>query len=370
MQPSARLGVNLIGLTSSRLSGVGQYSVKLFETMLDLVTEQSINLSVVGFVMPEARSHFSDHAQRQLVDVSPGFGRVRRVIFDHTRFPLIIHRARLDVLMNPAFTGPLWGAKRHVPVIHDLYFRVVPELLESRQQKYLAAVVPVNLMLAWRVITDSRSSATDIGRYYPFAVDRTRVVHLAGRFGSVVSSPSMSTRGTPPYALMVSSMTANKDPATAIAAVAHMRAQGHDFHLKHIGADPTSVWANAVGKANSSDFCHALGPIDDARMLTEMAGATCLVVPSVYEGFGLPVLEGQQLGAPVVCSNASSLPEVGGEGALYFNAGDATGCANHMTRLLVDPVYRCTVIEKGHANAARFTWRETAMQTLRNLDLM
>jgi glycosyltransferase involved in cell wall biosynthesis len=368
--PSASLGVNLISLTSARLSGIGQYSVNLFETILDLVAEQSVNLSVVGFVMPEARSHFSDRAQRQLFDVSPGSGRVRRVIFDHTRFPLIIRRARLDVLINPAFTGPLWGAKRHVPVIHDLYFRVVPELLESRQQKYLAAIVPANLRLAWRVITDSHSSATDIGKFYPSAADRTCVVHLAGRFGSAPSTPPTSASGAQPYALMVSSMTANKDPATAIAAVAHMRAQGHDFHLKHIGADPTGVWANAVRKADGSKFCHALGPVDDTRMLAEMAGATCLVVPSVYEGFGLPVLEGQQLGAPVVCSNASSLPEVGGDGALYFDAGDATACANHMTHLLVDPVFRRMVTEKGHANAARFTWRATAMQTLRNLDLM
>jgi glycosyltransferase involved in cell wall biosynthesis len=366
---NGRLGINLIGLTDGRLSGVGQYSVRLFETLIDLIREGITDVVLVGFIVPEARAHFSARAQPHLVDVRPKAGRVGRVLFDHTVFPFIIRRSRLDVLINPAFTGPLWGAKRHVPVIHDLYFKVVPELLESRQQKYLSALVPINLKLAWRVISDSRSSAGDIARFYPFAARKTRVVHLAGRFEDAVGL-GLQTRSSSPYALIVSSMTANKNPATAIAAVAYVRGQGHDFQLKHIGADPIGLWERSVREAGAGYFCQALGSVDDERLLLEMAGATCLIAPSFYEGFGLPVLEGQQLGVPVLASNTSSLPEVGGQGALYFDPADSFGCAEHIIRLLLNPDLRGTLISKGYENAAQFTWRATAVETLRHLDLI
>jgi glycosyltransferase involved in cell wall biosynthesis len=93
-------------------------------------------------------------------------------------------------------------------------------------------------------------------------------------------------------------------------------------------------------------------------------GARLAVFPSLYEGFGFPALEAQACGVPLVCSNAASLPEVAGEGALYFEPRDTAMLADALAMGLADQSLRAALVERGHENVRRFSWRETARQVL------
>ncbi len=119
--------------------------------------------------------------------------------------------------------------------------------------------------------------------------------------------------------------------------------------------------AEALGLGERVRF---LGPVDEADAPALYSGATCFVFPSRYEGFGLPVLEAMACGAAVACSNTSSLPQVGGDAALYFAPEDIDGLAHALRRLISDPVLRQTLAQKGLEQARRFSWSRTATQTL------
>jgi len=107
-----------------------------------------------------------------------------------------------------------------------------------------------------------------------------------------------------------------------------------------------------------------LGPVPEDDLPALYAGATLFVFPSLYEGFGLPVLEAMACGTPVACSNTSSLPEVVGDAALTFDPADSSAIARAITRVLADAELRQVLRERGLAQAAGFSWERTAAKTL------
>ncbi len=120
----------------------------------------------------------------------------------------------------------------------------------------------------------------------------------------------------------------------------------------------------AIGQLGAGERVRRLGPVADADLPALYAAATLFVLPSLYEGFGLPVLEAMACGAPVACSDRSSLPEVAGDAARTFDPTDGAAIAATLQELLADPVQRARLAQAGLAQAARFTWATTAAQTL------
>jgi alpha-1,3-rhamnosyl/mannosyltransferase len=116
--------------------------------------------------------------------------------------------------------------------------------------------------------------------------------------------------------------------------------------------------------AGANERLRVLGPVPEADLPALYGAATVFVLPSIYEGFGLPVLEAMACGAPVACSNTSSLPEIAGEAALTFDPHDGKAIADVLARLLQAPALRAQLAAAGLEQAARFTWEQTAAQTL------
>ena len=108
----------------------------------------------------------------------------------------------------------------------------------------------------------------------------------------------------------------------------------------------------------------ATGYVPDADIAPLLQGASVFAFPSLYEGFGLPVLDAQQAGIPVICSTAASLPEVAGDGAVLFDPQSVEEMRDALRACVTDPALRESLTARGHANAARFSWEKTARQTL------
>jgi glycosyltransferase involved in cell wall biosynthesis len=159
-----------------------------------------------------------------------------------------------------------------------------------------------------------------------------------------------------------------KNIARLLAAYAALRRDGDPgFDLALIGA---TGWRSSalVVQAAIQTRVHLLGYVPAADLPALLAGATCFVFPSLYEGFGLPVLEAQSLGVPVMTSHNSALPEIAGDAALLVDPTDVDAIARAMLQLSQDEALRRRLIAAGYANVQRFSWSKAAAETLAVLE--
>jgi glycosyltransferase involved in cell wall biosynthesis len=135
-----------------------------------------------------------------------------------------------------------------------------------------------------------------------------------------------------------------------------------DVALVHVGHDPNETIASTLAELGSKVRQVRLSGIDDIRLTKLYRHAVCLCVPSLYEGFCLPILEAQDRDCPVICSDRSATPEVAGEGAVTFDPRDPQALADALKSLLVDPGLRERLIEAGRTNLGRFSWDKAARE--------
>lgn len=355
-----RIGLNLLFLDERPLSGPGVYTRELVE---HLVAADTAGLELIGYIQPCAIKHFTPRTQAILRPLRDLGGRAKRVLYEQFGLPLVTRRDRIDLLFSPAFVSPLWGAPRLVATIHDMYYKVVPTLISTGQRRYWAAMVPLTTRACDAIITVSRNTGRDVETWLPAARGKVSAIPLASRFGRVDQPVSNSGAPTGPYVVLVANVTANKNPSIVVAALAHVLAGGRHVRLVHVGNDEFGYLAAAAASRGVAGHVEQLGKISDARLCEIYAGAVCTLVVSLYEGFGLPVLEAQALGSPLVCSDRAALPEVAGDGAIMVDPTDAAAIGEQIARLLDDPALGASLRERGYANLARFSWERTATET-------
>jgi glycosyltransferase involved in cell wall biosynthesis len=159
------------------------------------------------------------------------------------------------------------------------------------------------------------------------------------------------------YLLAVSSLNPNKNFAGVVRAI--QKADIGEVPFVVAGGANPRVFAGG-GEQDLPPGTTHVGRADDGALRALYENALALVYPSFHEGFGLPPLEAMALGCPVICSNTTSLPEVGGDAVLYCNPADDADIARQIRRLVDDPHLRSELSAKGRAQAAKFTWRDTA----------
>jgi glycosyltransferase involved in cell wall biosynthesis len=272
------------------------------------------------------------------------------------------------LLINPAFFGVPWASPRSALIIHDLYFRSVPQLVPWRRRLLLRTVVPVLGRSSDVIFTVSQATRNELVRFYPRLGAKAEVLHNGNR---VLLLPGQAYPPAPvsrPYLLMVGHLTANKSPETVVAALAELKREGRSLALVHVGDDAGRLGPLA-GSAGLADDIIMLGAQPDDVLAACYAHCEALVIPSIREGFGLPLIEAQAHGAPVIASSCEALVEVGGGSALYFSVDRAQECASAIRTVLDNPEQRQRLVERGHANAGRFRWDATARRLLTVLGL-
>jgi len=261
-----------------------------------------------------------------------------------------------------------------VVTVHDLGFRRFPETAPHGTRWWLARI-DRTLARATRIITVSESTRQDLSELYDVEPGRISVIPLGvdrARFRPVdrdATDPVRSRFGLDgPYLLYLGGIEPRKNLPNVLAAFARL---GPGLRLVIAGS---GVEWNPEGAVLLQEALDSLPPearrrvvrtgyVSEGDKVALLSGAEALVYPSLYEGFGLPVLEAMACGTPVVTSDRSSLPEVAGGGALFVDPGDPGAIAAAVERVLSDGQLRKQLKETGMERAAGFTWEETARRT-------
>jgi glycosyltransferase involved in cell wall biosynthesis len=268
-------------------------------------------------------------------------------------------RADPATLYHPGlYAYDTWIAKRAaglVVTVHDMQLEIQGTRSRStrRQVSEKAAIAAV----ADRIFCVSDSTRRDLEERVPAAVGRTTVVHLGGS----LAAPARPMTASIPYFLMVGGRHGHKNGRLAFESFAAIAAEAPAVRLRLCGGEAPGSHGELEfpGAERVRERIDWIQP-DDRSLAEAYSGAVGLLYPSGYEGFGLPVLEAMVCGCPVITTNVSSLPEVGGEAALYIQPGDGARLTAHMRRLLSDPGFRAMRIEEGRRQAAKFSWDSTA----------
>lgn len=298
-------------------------------------------------------------------------------------WPRALAEDGIDVA-HTQYNIPLLGAPCPVvTTVHDITFALFPELFAARDRRILNALVPRSLQRAAHVIADSECTRRDILRRYKTRVapEKVTTILLAAdqRFqippnGQESAWAAVNTQyglSEQPYILSVGVLQPRKNLGVLLDAFALVKlgpvapphkllivgkrgwlGQELDHQIAHLPPKVTDdiVWA---------------GYVPDDALPALYGGADALCYPSRYEGFGLPPLEAMACGCPVLCSRTSSLPEVVGDAGVLLPPDDSTAWAHALEKLLTQPSVLARWRERGPARAARFSWAETARQTLK-----
>lgn len=307
---------------------------------------------------------------------------VRRTRFSPLTMTRLWHRLRVPLPVE-TFTGrqhlffatdfalpPTLPFTRTAVFIHDLTYIRVPDAAVPSLVAYLGAVVPRAVRRADVVIVNSEATKRDIIDVYGTPADKIVPVQFGvhPRFAqSNVPFEQLRTRYTlpeTPYIFAVGTIQPRKNYARLVEALGLLRASGVDATLVIAGGKgwlDSPIYA-AVREAKLEQYVTFLGYVDDADLPALYTHAAAFAMPSLYEGFGLPVLEAMACGTPVVTSTVSSLPEAAGDAALLVDPYDTIALADALRLVLTDRETRTALIRRGHRHIGGFTWERTANQ--------
>jgi glycosyltransferase involved in cell wall biosynthesis len=271
------------------------------------------------------------------------------------RLPLLLRRLRprlahFQHALPPALACP------GIVTIHDLSFERHPELMNRRDRFVFRTVVPRSVRRAARVLAVSEWTKRDLVERY--GIPEQKIVVTPNGVDPVYAPGSGSDEGE--YVLFVGTLQPRKDPLAAIEALALANV---DLPLMLVGPDKGSgaEARHLASKLGLNGRVELTGHVGKERLAELYRAAACLVFPSRYEGFGLPVLEAMASGTPVVATAAASIPEIAGGAAVLVEPGDPVALAGGIERAIAD---RERLVRAGLERARLYSWAETARRTL------
>lgn len=352
--------VSFDGLTiTARPSGVGGTALRLLTSLACAPAAPAITA-----VLPRESAADAEIARLANVTVlrAPvdGPDTPRALWFQHAVMPRLLRGVAADVHVGPAFVLPLRrvGAPE-VVVVHDAAWRRFPDTKSARFRAYMDVVVPRSLRRAAAVVAVSEFAR---GEALALGGDELAAKTSAIPWGVDPPAAGDADPGVPrPYVLCVSNFDRRKNLPALVEAWRRLRRDAASPHaLVLVGDAERARELRDEVDARDDEPLVTPGYVTPARLSALYRAAAAVVVPSLYEGFGLPVLEAFAAGAPVACADAASLPEVAGGAAVLFDPRDAGDIARAIAEAARDDEAARSRVSMGAARAAEFTWRRTA----------
>jgi len=285
--------------------------------------------------------------------------------------PIETFIGRTDIFHATDFVLPP-NHTRTILTVHDLSFVRVPEAASPRLRAFLDKVVPRSVQRADHILADSIATKQDLVNLYHTLPEKITVLYsgVETRFQRIANVAHLDRvrakyhLSSTPFIFSVGTVQPRKNYSRLIQAVARLRNAGMDIDLVIAGG---RGWLEnpiyqAVADNKLPQHVHFIGFVDDDDLPALYSLAHLTALPSLYEGFGIPVLESMACGTPVLTSNISSLPEVAGDAALTITPTNLDELCENLTRLVTDDTLRKLLIERGYEQAKQFTWTAAAQQ--------
>lgn len=261
--------------------------------------------------------------------------------------PWTLRRARVDVFHGTDFSVPYWGGVARVVTVHDLSPWKEAPICDGVSER-VRRRGPGHVRRAERIVTPTESVAADVTAMFGVDRGRVRATHLGVTPLGAPDTPPVDRK---PYFLYAGSRIARKNVGTLLAAWATARDALAEYSLR------------LTGHADREPGAHSLGNPTDTELAQILSGATAFVYPSLYEGFGLPVVEAMAAGVPVITSRDPALMEVTAGAALHVEATDEDAWSEALVRVAGDGALRADLASRGKHRATEFRWERTAKQT-------
>jgi glycosyltransferase involved in cell wall biosynthesis len=349
-------------------TGTEAYAFQLIRSLIALTDGQGYRLRLY-FNQRPADDLFPEAAHVEYCVIS--FVR----LWTHIRLANELNRRPPDLFFTPAHVIPFTYRGASVATVHDLGYHYFPEAHTRRQLAYLKWSTRHNGRVSRKVIADSKVTKNDLIRFYNIDPGKIDVIYPGidpqlkqVRDQEQLNAVQKKYHISPPYLLFISTLQPRKNLIRLLHAysksgladqlvLAGKRGWRSQPILEEIASLDPSIRQRV----------RLIGFVDDADKGALISGATVLLYPSLYEGFGFPLLEGQKCGTPVLAANTSSLPEIAGDSALLVDPKDTKVLAESMQRLVGDANLQDELRRRGYANVRRFSWNNTAAQVLQTL---
>ncbi len=351
-------------LLSRPLTGIGRYTFEMCRALLKL---ESIALYLYSpaAIKDEVRQEFSSAHLREM-NWNNG---LLRQLWSESYLPLWAKLDEVDVFWGPAHRLPrlLPKGMSRVVTIHDLVWKYAGETMSPATYVLEKIQMPLAARSADMIVADSYSTASAVKLEFCVEEGRLAVVPLAANCDQdLISFGMLEELGIQqPYFLFVGTLEPRKNLASLLAAYACLP--------KSVKAEAMLVIAGGKGwgkvdlgdmiaKLDLGEYVNVLGYVNESMLATLYAHAKFLAMPSIYEGFGLPLLEAMVYGVPVLAANNSSMPEVTGDAGLLVDAQSIDSIANGLKQMITDKERRNKLAANTKLNAARFSWDKSAQQ--------
>jgi len=365
-----RIAIHAADLDHSRIDGPRVYILNVIKNFGAIDQEDSFLIYHRNEFNPYlAPPSFSNYFVKK---VSAPF------LWTQTRFASELFRDRPDVLWMPIQNMPIFRRKnmKTVVTIHDLAFKIFPQHFTKKDLFKLNRLADLAIKNADKIIAISESTKKDIIKFYP-RIDKEKIFVVYNGFDSELFNKKFSDEDfekisisynlkAKSYLLYVGAIQPRKNLGVLIEAFEKIKNANNDLKLVLAGA-PAWKSESTFEKIAKSPFKNDIIvtgrlPFEDVSVLYK--NSLISIYPSLYEGFGIPILEAMASGVPVVSANNSSLPEVGGDAALYFETENSDDLARCIKKIISDDNLRNELIQKGIERAKNFSWEKCARETL------
>ena len=289
--------------------------------------------------------------------------------------PTVETQLDADAILYPYWPSPPFrraGAPPSAVFVHDLAFRIRPAEVPWQQRLYLGQVMPRAVRDANAVLVPSNTTRDDLVRIYPTSGLDKRVTVVGEGPPRRVAAGSLPDRVQPGFILAVGTVEPRKNYPRLLAAYRQLRGRGAVPFIINgrpgvpqlvIAGRPGWAYGDTLQRIAAEPGVRYLGHVDEPTLAALYENASMLALPSLYEGFGLPVLEAMAVGLPAVVGSTGALPELGGDAVVSVNAEDVGSIAAGLEKVLADESLRKKLGEEGRRRAAAFTWERAADQT-------